>query len=335
MYFRSSGFLRFLLDKLVRINRGGPESRQGRLVAVKDDHLVLLTEETEYLYYQTHQVKSVTVNSMDSAAATVERVKAPPYLNADNFRDILSRLQYRWVQINRGGHESVEGVLCRLLPDHIDLVHGHEIIKVPTFHINNISFGAAKQAAGSPAGTADDKATETQTGSATHAEPSDEGSTIKQASAEQPAETQKANTRKAKKRKVEMSKVPMTPAAQLAEPPAASNAVTDNVLVVEAPSPVPAASEHEAALNTPEDSQPSSSSNDKAPHFIRKRTDRLKRLRRQRTIRRIVKIKTRTVCGCSTVIKLSGASRKTARSAGRANPALSWLAAFVRVRLAR
>jgi spore coat protein B len=147
MYFNNSDHLKFLIEKLVRINRGGPESKTGRLMAIKDDHLVLWTEEADYLYYQRHQVKSVTFNSMDATDPIGSPDKHnPPYVDVNNFQDILRNMLYRMVQINQGGHESVRGVLIQLLEDHIDLVHDHEIIKIPTYHIKNISYALEKQA---------------------------------------------------------------------------------------------------------------------------------------------------------------------------------------------
>jgi spore coat protein B len=147
MYFNTPNSFKFLIDKLVRINRGGPESKTGRLMAIKDDHLVLLTEEADYLYYQTHQVKSVTFNIMDATNPIGSPDKhIPSYADGINFRDILRNMLYRLVQINQGGHESVRGILIRLLDDHVDLVHDHEIIKIPTYHIKNISYALEKQA---------------------------------------------------------------------------------------------------------------------------------------------------------------------------------------------
>jgi spore coat protein B len=55
-----------LLGKAIKIDRGGPESRIGKLLDIYDDHLVLLTEEDGVLYYNTNHIKSVTENAKDS-----------------------------------------------------------------------------------------------------------------------------------------------------------------------------------------------------------------------------------------------------------------------------
>lgn len=45
----------------IRIDRGGPESRDGKLLDVFSDYLVLETEKEGVIYYKTHHIKSVSL----------------------------------------------------------------------------------------------------------------------------------------------------------------------------------------------------------------------------------------------------------------------------------
>ncbi|NOU98147.1 hypothetical protein GC093_33690 [Paenibacillus sp. LMG 31456] len=140
----NSDGLKWLVEKAVSINRGGPESKKGWLVTVKDDHLVLQTDE-QYLYYQTKHVKSITVDSTEPLEATVPYDKKLVYWDAISFNDILEKMIFRRVQINQGGPESINGILSRLFENHVDLVQGHEVIKVATPHIKNVSYSLSNQ----------------------------------------------------------------------------------------------------------------------------------------------------------------------------------------------
>ncbi|MCU6796397.1 hypothetical protein OB236_30165 [Paenibacillus sp. WQ 127069] len=158
----NSDGLKLFVEKVVCINREGPESKKGRLVTVKDDHLVLLTEE-QYLYYQTKHIKSITIDSIEPEGTVIPFNKKSVYLDATSFKDILEKMSFRRVQINQGGPESVNGVLSRLFENHVDLVQGHEIIKVATPHIKNISYNLSKQDANSNKDSQSEKVAENNT----------------------------------------------------------------------------------------------------------------------------------------------------------------------------
>ena len=132
--------LKWMTNKLVRLNRGGPESRKGRLASVKDDHLVLYTD-LQYVYYQTRQVESITVDAWENIPDEETPAQIPEkFLDVPRFRDILERMIYRAVQINRAGPDTVKGILFRLRDDCVDLVCGSEWIKVAIPHIHNIGY---------------------------------------------------------------------------------------------------------------------------------------------------------------------------------------------------
>lgn len=61
-------FLKDLIGSFVRVNRGGPESQKGTIVAVCSDYFVLKNEKGELYYYQIRHLKSITKNAKDCKA---------------------------------------------------------------------------------------------------------------------------------------------------------------------------------------------------------------------------------------------------------------------------
>jgi spore coat protein B len=121
---------------LIKVDRGGPESRMGRLLGVGDDFFVLYTKEDGIVYYQTQHVKSITVETNNNNKILEEY---PEYLEGSALAEIFGKAETRWVKINRGGPESVEGILVATLDDHIILVNNKEVYRVANFHIKNFS----------------------------------------------------------------------------------------------------------------------------------------------------------------------------------------------------
>ena len=50
------------------------------------------------------------------------------------------------MKINRGGPETLEGVMDVVTDDFVTIVANEEIIRVSLFHIRNISYGVKKKA---------------------------------------------------------------------------------------------------------------------------------------------------------------------------------------------
>lgn len=133
--------MKSLVGKIVKIDRGGPDSRIGKLMDVYDDHLVLLTEDDGVVYYCTHHIKSVTENAKDQLEFDIEVPEEFEFKKADSFQGMLSSLMYQWVKINRGGPEKLEGVLGEVATDYVSLINKEEIVRLSMFHIRNISYG--------------------------------------------------------------------------------------------------------------------------------------------------------------------------------------------------
>lgn len=130
-----------LVDKVIKVDRGGPESRVGLLLSAEDDYFTLLTENDGIIYYSTQHIKSLTNHSKNETEFNLEIPKDFEYIQADDFKGILNCLTLQWVKINRGGPETLEGVLDSVTDDYAIIVANEEIIRVALFHIRNISYG--------------------------------------------------------------------------------------------------------------------------------------------------------------------------------------------------
>jgi spore coat protein B len=139
-----------LVGRSIRVDRGGPESRLGKLIAVKDDHIVVFLKndvEEGMLYYKTDHIKSLSLETryVSAISDAYDESAALNYVDEPNFASIITHMKFRWVQINRGGPEKLEGVLIDATDDQITLISGNEIVQVLPFHIRNISYGIKKQ----------------------------------------------------------------------------------------------------------------------------------------------------------------------------------------------
>lgn len=134
-------FVHSLLNKVIKIDRGGPESRVGMVLGAENDYLILLTAEDGVVYYKLHHIKSITQDSQDTMALDIEIPEDFKFVKGVDFRDVLNKLRNAWVKINRGGPETLEGVLQEVTNDFATIVANKEVIRVSLFHIRNISYG--------------------------------------------------------------------------------------------------------------------------------------------------------------------------------------------------
>lgn len=129
-----------MIGKQIKVDRGGPESRTGLLLDVQDEFFTLLTKQDGVVYYNLQHIKSIT---RDPKLENVE-IEVPDtftYFTGDTFHEILKKLEFNWVTINRGGPERVEGVLTSVEDAGVSLVLKDEVVNVSHFHIRNISYG--------------------------------------------------------------------------------------------------------------------------------------------------------------------------------------------------
>lgn len=123
--------------EVIRVDRGGPESRVGRLVAIGTDYFVILTKEDGLLIYQTQHVRSISEEPNQNSKPLNTY---PGFVQAATLAEVYTNLNNYWIKINRGGPESVEGVLSGNSADHIVLVKNKEIFRIASDHIRNFSY---------------------------------------------------------------------------------------------------------------------------------------------------------------------------------------------------
>ncbi|WP_312473138.1 hypothetical protein [Neobacillus sp.] len=130
-----------LVDKTIRVDRGGPESRLGKLLAVFEDYFVLLTESDGVVYYKTNHIRSITESSKDLMKFGLKVPEKFDYKTAENFVKLLEAVRFQWVKINRGGPESLEGVLSDVNNHFASLIVQEEVVRFSMKHVRNISYG--------------------------------------------------------------------------------------------------------------------------------------------------------------------------------------------------
>jgi spore coat protein B len=129
------------VGKIIKVDRGGPESRSGKLLAVFDDYFTILTENDGVVYYKTTHVRSITESSKDDMKFGLKVPNKFDFNTAENFVKLLRKIRFQWVKINRGGPESFEGVLSDVNKHFASLIVKEEVVRVSMKHIRNISYG--------------------------------------------------------------------------------------------------------------------------------------------------------------------------------------------------
>ncbi|MBK3497420.1 hypothetical protein JFL43_21920 [Viridibacillus sp. YIM B01967] len=130
-----------LIHKVIKLDRGGPESCIGFLLAVEDDFVTVLTEKEGVIYYKTQHIKSLTQDSKDGLNFDIEIPENLEFIQAKDFKSLLENIKYQWIRVNRGGPEKLEGVLEDVSDDFVTIILNEEIIRLSLFHIRSISYG--------------------------------------------------------------------------------------------------------------------------------------------------------------------------------------------------
>lgn len=126
-----------LVGETVKVNLRGPESRVGVLLSLGKNYLVLQLPHGELVYYQLKHVKSLVKKVKETKCG--ECYHSGFCSDEDTFFDVLKDLKYKWVKINRGGPECVEGLLSDVHEECITLVNCDEVIYIINYHIKSVS----------------------------------------------------------------------------------------------------------------------------------------------------------------------------------------------------
>ncbi|MFK4426574.1 spore coat protein [Bacillus sp. RC51] len=126
-----------LVGENVKVNLRGSESRVGVLLSLGKDYLTLQLPHGEVVYYQLKHVKSLVKKVKETKCD--DYYGSCFYSDEDTFLDVLSDLKYKWIKVNRGGPECVEGLLSEVHDECITLVNGDEVIYVIIYHIKSVN----------------------------------------------------------------------------------------------------------------------------------------------------------------------------------------------------
>ncbi len=133
-----------LVGKEIKINRGGPEVKCGKLLSIKPDHLALYCEGEGVIYFQTEHIKSITINgnqeSSEGAQQNIEEQDPISYVDSTDFPQMLQHLTNSWVQINRGGPEKLEGILVEANNDYLKVSANDGLMIIMTYHVKSVSL---------------------------------------------------------------------------------------------------------------------------------------------------------------------------------------------------
>ena len=110
-----------LIGKKVKINRGGPGSKEGILLSAKQDYVALLAGK-EVLYFTIKHIHSITQNIKEGSSNFTESEEEFECSNSETFSDMLSELKYQSIQINNGP-ESREGILLNFNEEMMVILH--------------------------------------------------------------------------------------------------------------------------------------------------------------------------------------------------------------------
>ena len=62
--------------------------------------------------------------------------------SAEDFETLLQSFKYRWVKINRGGPEKIEGILQDVSCDYVTLIIKEEVVLIALSHIKSVNYNA-------------------------------------------------------------------------------------------------------------------------------------------------------------------------------------------------
>lgn len=130
-------------NNTIQINQGGPDAKNGLLLEVINDYLVLQTNDDGIVYYNIHHIKSVknAQKNMDNKENIENTAVQPEFLRKTSFNQLFMHMTHSWVSINRNGPEALEGILVENTDGYYTLINNQEVFRIHPFHVRSISVG--------------------------------------------------------------------------------------------------------------------------------------------------------------------------------------------------
>jgi spore coat protein B len=143
-----TGVVEQLEGKYVQINQGGPESKKGQVLGVVEDFIVLFTEDDGVVYFNVQHIKSIAEynqnnqnQNQNNGNAQMTQTVVPEFEQVSSFHELFGRMAHKWIAINRGGPEAMEGILVENAGGHYTLINNQEVMRINPYHIKSISSG--------------------------------------------------------------------------------------------------------------------------------------------------------------------------------------------------
>jgi spore coat protein B len=144
-----TGVVEQLEGKYVQINQGGPESKKGLVLGNVEDFIVIFTEDDGVVYFNVQHIKSIAENNQNqnqnqnqnNGNVQMTQTVVPEYEKVNSFHELFGRMAHKWIAINRGGPEAMEGILVENAGGHYTLINNQEVMRINPYHIKSISSG--------------------------------------------------------------------------------------------------------------------------------------------------------------------------------------------------
>ncbi|TCP59182.1 hypothetical protein EV586_101398 [Tumebacillus sp. BK434] len=138
-------FLNDSVGKWIQVERGGPDKIKGKLLGIKSDFIMVETEKG-VAYVHTPHVKTISepivVEQRAENSVQPEVAVTPPVvLESDDFATLIGLLEHKYVQINQGGPNALDGVVLLQREGAVTIVHKMEdYVHYPIYHIKSITW---------------------------------------------------------------------------------------------------------------------------------------------------------------------------------------------------
>ena len=132
-------YLEEMKGRVLKIFKGGPESKTGKLLSVNKEMMTIQTDDNQIVYYQLKHVKSIIENSKLGVGWFTKNTEDTNEVKVNNFVELLAQLKLQNVHINGGGPAYRTGKLLDFNPDYLVLQTKDDLIYYQLEHIKSIS----------------------------------------------------------------------------------------------------------------------------------------------------------------------------------------------------
>jgi len=134
-----------LIGKQIYINgngnkKKGPDTVLGTLLDVKEDFIVVLTDEGAK-YIRRDHIKTISEDfNNNSNNQSSDNFNDYEIYEADSFHELLRKSRYKYCLVSSGGPNNVKGIIESVDDDFINIVSEKAYVQIPLFHVRSIDF---------------------------------------------------------------------------------------------------------------------------------------------------------------------------------------------------